>query len=148
MVKYARSVVIQWGLQPAVMFLLLAMSVDSLSVVLVMSMSAKMVISPVHSARLVTKGRKVCFVMEHNLLCSFLPLIYYLQGLHVAGSPRVDGDDDEDDVDDLENEFNYAKGKGAVRHQWRGEDLVLSSSSRHESQHPIPLLTNSLPVGY
>ncbi|GMQ03148.1 hypothetical protein CsSME_00049065 [Camellia sinensis var. sinensis] len=55
------------------------------------------------------------------------------------GSPRVDGDDEEDDVDDLENEFNYNQGK--ARRQWQGEDADLSSSSRHESQ-PIPLLTN------
>ncbi|XP_042499125.1 cellulose synthase A catalytic subunit 1 [UDP-forming]-like, partial [Macadamia integrifolia] len=58
------------------------------------------------------------------------------------GSPRVEGDDEEDDVDDLENEFNYTHGK----RQWQGDDVDLSSSSRHESQHPIPLLTNGLPV--
>ncbi|KAF5456716.1 hypothetical protein F2P56_026163 [Juglans regia] len=58
------------------------------------------------------------------------------------GSPRVDGDDDEDDVDDLENEFNYAQGNSKARRQWQGEDADLSSSSRHESQPPIPLLTN------
>nr|TKS11917.1 cellulose synthase family protein [Populus alba] len=61
------------------------------------------------------------------------------------GSPRVDGDEDEDDVDDLENEFNYAQGIGKARRQWQGEDIELSSSSRHESQ-PIPLLTNGQPV--
>ncbi|KAG6772782.1 hypothetical protein POTOM_024202 [Populus tomentosa] len=60
-------------------------------------------------------------------------------------SPRVDGDEDEDDVDDLENEFNYAQGIGKARRQWQGEDIELSSSSRHESQ-PIPLLTNGQPV--
>ncbi|KAI7987795.1 putative cellulose synthase A catalytic subunit 1 [UDP-forming] [Camellia lanceoleosa] len=59
------------------------------------------------------------------------------------GSPRVDGDDEEDDVDDLENEFNYNQGK--ARRQWQGEDADLSSSSRHESQ-PIPLLTNGRSV--
>ncbi|KAJ6373109.1 hypothetical protein OIU76_027443 [Salix suchowensis] len=61
------------------------------------------------------------------------------------GSPRVDGDEDEDDVDDLENEFNYAQGIGNAKHQWQGDDIELSSSSRHESQ-PIPLLTNGQPV--
>ncbi|GMJ07216.1 cellulose synthase 1, anisotropy1, CELLULOSE SYNTHASE 1, RADIALLY SWOLLEN 1 [Hibiscus trionum] len=58
------------------------------------------------------------------------------------GSPRVEGDDDEEDVDDLENEFDYAQGHGITRRQWQGEDVDLSSSSRHESQQPIPLLTN------
>ncbi|KAL2897928.1 Cellulose synthase A catalytic subunit 1 [UDP-forming] [Bienertia sinuspersici] len=57
------------------------------------------------------------------------------------GSPRVEGDDEEDDVDDIENEFNYARGTSNAKHQWQGEDVDLSSSSRHESQ-PIPLLTN------
>ncbi|KAL2938892.1 Cellulose synthase A catalytic subunit 1 [UDP-forming] [Bienertia sinuspersici] len=57
------------------------------------------------------------------------------------GSPRVEGDDEEDDVDDIENEFNYARGTSNTKHQWQGEDVDLSSSSRHESQ-PIPLLTN------
>ncbi|XP_021827640.1 cellulose synthase A catalytic subunit 1 [UDP-forming] [Prunus avium] len=62
------------------------------------------------------------------------------------GSPRVDGDDDEDDIDDLENEFNYAQGNSNARRQWQGEDADLSSSSRHESQQPIPLLTNGQPM--
>lgn len=57
----------------------------------------------------------------------------------------MEGDDEEDGVDDLENEFNYTQGN-ATRRQWQGEDPDLSSSSRHESQHPIPLLTNGLPV--
>ncbi|KAG2700100.1 hypothetical protein I3760_07G217500 [Carya illinoinensis] len=62
------------------------------------------------------------------------------------GSPRVDGDEDEDDVDDLENEFNYTQGNSKARRHWQGEDADLSSSSRHESQLPIPLLTNGQSV--
>ncbi|KAI3523145.1 hypothetical protein L1887_01202 [Cichorium endivia] len=62
------------------------------------------------------------------------------------GSPRVDGDDDEDDVDDLENEFDYAQGNAKGRRQWQGEDPDLSSSSRRESQQPVPLLTNDQQV--
>lgn len=62
------------------------------------------------------------------------------------GSPRVDGDDDEEDVDDIDNEFNYAQGNSKARQQWQGDDAGLSSSSRHESQQPIPLLTNGQPV--
>lgn len=63
-----------------------------------------------------------------------------------TGSPRVDGDDDEDEVDDLENEFNYGQGNVKARSQWERDDADLSSSSRHESQRPIPLLTNGQAV--
>lgn len=66
--------------------------------------------------------------------------------LALLGSPRVDGDDDEDDVDDLDDEFNQAQGNSKARHHWQGEDVELSSSSRHESQQPIPLLMNGQPV--
>ncbi|KAI3829320.1 hypothetical protein L1987_03440 [Smallanthus sonchifolius] len=59
------------------------------------------------------------------------------------GSPRVDGDDDEDDVDDLENEFNYPQGSNKARRQWQEDDADLSSSARHE---PVPLLTNGQQV--
>ncbi|KAL0330529.1 UNVERIFIED_CONTAM: Cellulose synthase A catalytic subunit [UDP-forming] [Sesamum radiatum] len=62
------------------------------------------------------------------------------------GSPRVDGDDDEDDIDDLENEFSYSQGKVKARSQWHGDDAELSASSRRESQQPIPLLTNGQSV--
>ncbi|KAG8375778.1 hypothetical protein BUALT_Bualt10G0135700 [Buddleja alternifolia] len=62
------------------------------------------------------------------------------------GSPRVDGDEDEDDVDDLENEFSYSQGKMKARSQWHGDDAELSASSRRESQQPIPLLTNGQPI--
>ena len=64
----------------------------------------------------------------------------------VLGSPRVDGDDDEDDVDDLENEFHYPQGNNKGRRQWQGDDADHSSSARHESQQPLPLLTNGQQV--
>ncbi|RZC75996.1 hypothetical protein C5167_001100 [Papaver somniferum] len=54
----------------------------------------------------------------------------------LKGSPRVEGDDEEDDIDDLENEF--------ARRRWQEEDVDLSSS--HESQLPIPRLTNGRQV--
>ncbi|KAJ8558524.1 hypothetical protein K7X08_034053 [Anisodus acutangulus] len=57
-------------------------------------------------------------------------------------SPRVDGDDDEDDVNAIDNEFNYAQGNSKTRRQWQEEDASLSSSSRHDPQHSIPRLTN------
>lgn len=63
----------------------------------------------------------------------------------LSGSPRVEGDDEEDGVDDLENEFDYNQGNIKARRQWHGEDADLSSSSRHESQ-PIPRLTHGQPV--
>lgn len=65
--------------------------------------------------------------------------------MEISGSPRVEGDEDEEDSDDIENEFNYAPGKAKARRQWE-EDADLSSSSRRESQQPIPLLTNGQTV--
>uniref|UniRef100_A0A166DLB1 Cellulose synthase n=1 Tax=Daucus carota subsp. sativus TaxID=79200 RepID=A0A166DLB1_DAUCS len=64
----------------------------------------------------------------------------------LKGCPRVDGDEDEDDVDDLDNEFNYTEGNTQARGKWQGDDIDLSSSSRHESHPPIPLLTNGQSV--
>ncbi|MCI18637.1 cellulose synthase A catalytic subunit 1, partial [Trifolium medium] len=61
------------------------------------------------------------------------------------GSARVDGDDDEDDGDDIENEFNYTQGNTKSRTQW-DDDADLSSSSRRDYQQPIPLLTNGQTV--
>nr|AAY43217.1 cellulose synthase BoCesA1 [Bambusa oldhamii] len=61
------------------------------------------------------------------------------------GSPRVQGDDEEEDVDDLDNEFNYKQGSGKGpewQRQGQGEDVDLSSSSRHEPHHRIPRLTS------
>ncbi|WVZ72493.1 hypothetical protein U9M48_020943 [Paspalum notatum var. saurae] len=61
------------------------------------------------------------------------------------GSPRVPGDEEEDGVDDLDNEFNYTQGN-VQGSQWQlqgqGEDPDISSSSRHEPHHRIPRLTS------
>ena len=57
----------------------------------------------------------------------------------------MEGDDDEDDVDDIENEFSYSQGNTKAKRQWE-EDADLSSSSRRDPQQPIPLLTNGQPV--
>ncbi|KQK07271.1 probable cellulose synthase A catalytic subunit 1 [UDP-forming] [Brachypodium distachyon] len=63
----------------------------------------------------------------------------------LKGSPRVQGDEEEEDVDDLDNEFNYKQGNGKGP-EWQlhgqGEDIDLSSSSRHEPHHRIPRLTS------
>ncbi|KAL9233881.1 hypothetical protein vseg_008817 [Gypsophila vaccaria] len=56
------------------------------------------------------------------------------------GSPRVSGDDEEEDIDDIENEFNYARGPSKAKQQWD-----ITSSSRNESE-PIPLLTHGQSV--
>ena len=58
----------------------------------------------------------------------------------------MEGDDDEDDVDDIENEFSYEQGKTKSRQQWEGEDADISSSARYDSQQPIPLLTSGQQV--
>lgn len=45
-----------------------------------------------------------------EFLFHFCNYIYYRQSLTnewIAGSPRVEGDEDEDDIDDLDNEFDY-----------------------------------------
>ncbi|KAJ1685307.1 hypothetical protein LUZ63_016697 [Rhynchospora breviuscula] len=57
------------------------------------------------------------------------------------GSPRVDGDEEEEDGDDIDNEFNnYRQGAGKnVNQQWQAGDADLSSSSRHDG-HRIPRL--------
>ncbi|VAH02991.1 unnamed protein product [Triticum turgidum subsp. durum] len=63
----------------------------------------------------------------------------------LKGSPRVPGDEEEEDVDDLDNEFNYKQGNGKGPEwqlQGQGEDIDLSSSSRHEPHHRIPRLTS------
>uniref|UniRef100_A0ACD5W2L7 Uncharacterized protein n=1 Tax=Avena sativa TaxID=4498 RepID=A0ACD5W2L7_AVESA len=63
----------------------------------------------------------------------------------LKGSPRVQGDEEEEDVDDLDNEFNYKQdnGKGPEwQLQGTAEDIDLSSSSRHEPHHRIPRLTS------
>ncbi|PWA83406.1 cellulose synthase [Artemisia annua] len=62
----------------------------------------------------------------------------------LKGSPRVDGDEDEDDVDDLENEFSYPQENSKAGRQWQGDsDTELSSSARHE---PVPRLTSGQQV--
>ena len=56
-----------------------------------------------------------------------------------SGSPRVVGDDEEDDVDDLENEFNYKKGEGKARQQMQ----YIEGNDRNQQPPQIPLLTNT-----
>lgn len=86
----------------------------------------------------------VTFNVSDLLLCV---LILILNDESGSGSPRVDGDDEEDDVDDIENEFNYRQGNNnnnKSRRQWDDSDRS-ASSSRREYQQP-PLLTNGQTV--
>ena len=58
-------------------------------------------------------------------------------------------DEEEEDVDVLDNEINYKQGNGKGP-EWQlrgqGEDIDLSSSSRHEPNHRIPRLTSGQQV--
>jgi cellulose synthase A len=76
-----------------------------------------------------------------------LILLLFSLGQNV-GSPRVQGDDEEEDIDDLDNEFNYKQhnGKGPEWQLGQGEDGDLSSSARLESHHRIPRLTSGQQV--
>ncbi|CAD5319489.1 unnamed protein product [Arabidopsis thaliana] len=60
------------------------------------------------------------------------------------GSPRVEVDEKEDDVNDIENEFDYTQGNNKARLPHRAEEF--SSSSRHEESLPVSLLTHGHPV--
>ncbi|GLJ55486.1 hypothetical protein SUGI_1191530 [Cryptomeria japonica] len=74
------------------------------------------------------------------------------------GSPRVEGDEEEDDVDDLENEFNYSQvqknmkqERGEAVMQWQmygrgGEEVDSVTSSRQEPYSQVPFLTNGQQV--
>jgi len=84
----------------------------------------------------------LCIYVHNNPL-----VVKYLSSN--LGSSRVPGDEEEDGVDDLDNEFNYTQGNGKGP-QWQlqgqGEDVDLSSSSRHEPHHRIPCLTSGQQV--
>uniref|UniRef100_A0A7N0V2Z4 Cellulose synthase n=1 Tax=Kalanchoe fedtschenkoi TaxID=63787 RepID=A0A7N0V2Z4_KALFE len=67
----------------------------------------------------------------------------------LKGSPRVAGDEDEDDADDIDNEFIYANRSGNARGGrglWDSEDTDHSASSRYGSNQPGPFIANGQPV--
>lgn len=77
--------------------------------------------------------------------------------MQIVGSPRVEGDEEEDDIDDLEHEFDYGNldalspphtagaGPSARHNNARGGQASSSGSGilGHDSSHglDIPLLT-------
>ncbi|KAL6848097.1 hypothetical protein ACP4OV_022225 [Aristida adscensionis] len=81
---------------------------------------------------------------EGNQCCPQCKTRYKRQKVIRQGSPRVPGDEEEDGVDDLDNEFNYTQGNDkGPQWQLQGQgDVDLSSSSRHEPHHRIPRLTS------
>ncbi|KAG0449420.1 hypothetical protein HPP92_027359 [Vanilla planifolia] len=101
------------------------------------------------SARVDTRGTKV-HVLPLLLLVflGFFKLIFhsYAHLCGFKGSPQLEGDDEEDDVDDLESEFDHAKTDCKTTQMWspqgREEAVDLSSSSRHEPYHCIMRLTS------
>ncbi|KAG0465320.1 hypothetical protein HPP92_019484 [Vanilla planifolia] len=78
--------------------------------------------------------------------CPSLALVQDLSIIQARGSPQLEGDDEEDDVDDLESEFDHAKTDCKTTQMWspqgREEAVDLSSSSRHEPYHCIMRLTS------
>ena len=69
----------------------------------------------------------------------------------------MEGDEEEDDVDNFENEFNYILGgrddrkqRAEAMMQWhmhgQREEIDYVTSSRHDSHTQVPLLTNDQPV--
>lgn len=66
--------------------------------------------------------------------------------IHIVGFPRVEGDEDEDDVDDLEKEFDYAKDEASGSLRYAGATSThggLAATSSHDSPNGLnfPLLT-------
>lgn len=62
--------------------------------------------------------------------------------LLTIGSPRVVGDDEEDDVDDLENEFNYMDRKQSAKAKAR-QHLRYNQGDERNHLPQVPLLTNT-----
>lgn len=63
-----------------------------------------------------------------------------------AGSPRVEGDEEEDAIDDLEHEFDYGYADASGRNQNVGaiphvRAATISKNTSSTQAHEIPLLT-------
>ncbi|TKY46705.1 Cellulose synthase A catalytic subunit 1 of UDP-forming [Spatholobus suberectus] len=86
-----------------------------------------------------------CYEYERKNVRQSCPQCKTRYKSHQDGA-QVEGDDDEDDADDLDNEINYGQGNNSkAGMQWE-EDADLSSSSGHDSQIPNPHLANGQPM--
>lgn len=66
--------------------------------------------------------------------------------MHIVGFPRVEGDEDEDDIDDLDKEFDYAKDEASGFSRYAGPISTQTAATlSHESPQGlnVPLLTYS-----
>lgn len=72
---------------------------------------------------------------------------------HLTGSPRVEGDDDEEDVDDIEHEFNIDEEQNNNSHiaesmlhgkmsYGRGHDDDSNAQYPHDDHHGEPMLSS------
>lgn len=140
--------------------LLLATNVLSLFVDRAMSTKEERVIKLALSAKLDTSELKVCMFCcfmrtseDARLSTSDTLHLFNIYGFD-SGSPRVEGDEEEDDIDDIEHEFDYGvgslgrQGSGRVPSVYGGSGHTGSyenaTSSRQDSSTPgieIPLLT-------
>lgn len=72
--------------------------------------------------------------------------------MQIAGSPRVEGDEEEDDIDDLDNEFDYGNAD-ALGPQQAAEAMVSSRLNTGRSSHsnvsgmPTQSEVDSSPLG-
>lgn len=64
-----------------------------------------------------------------------------------AGCARVEGDEEEDDIDDLENEFNFdaTKSRKDMQHPLASDAMLhyghtYDNSDPHQVLHPLPRL--------
>lgn len=97
----------KWGLLWMVIYLLPAMNVVFQPADLAMSMKEEKEANSVLSVKLDISDSKVKHRTMDYAITSF-NFSFFLNSLFVycEGSPRVEGDDDEEDIDDIEHEFN------------------------------------------
>jgi len=126
-------------------------NVHSLCVDLAMSTKDEKAIKLVHSAKPVSNVLKVrCLLDQISLVFCECRRFSDLFGLCccLLGSPRVEGDEEEDDIDDLDNEFEY--GNNGIGFDQVSEGMSISRrnsgfpQSDLDSAPPgsqIPLLT-------